>query len=945
MKKILLFLIIGFPFLSGNSIFAKKAVSHEDLNSWETITNNVISDNGSWVVYTVSPQEGDGNLFFRNVNSEKEIIVPRGSNPSFMRGSDWGVSLIKPTYQENREAEKNGTKNELNDSLCLIDLVHNNLIKIGHVVSYKTAKKNPEWVAWLSNDTIFHDEDDDDSVNTLCVRRPGSERVKTIKGIEDYEFSETGDFIVLHFSKTDEEDNEIKSLGILSLPDTTVTILDEGKKFYGNTVFNREATRLAFIATNDSNETGTKICNLYLADLKDPRIPVEMIEMNFQNRRLPHFKRPNPKDSMEEEWMAKNNENRKDQLVINQYSKPEFSYNGKRLIVGVAPVILPDDTLLLDSERPGLEIWRWDSPYIPPQENSMIKQLREKGFPVVIDLETGTQVLVTDNDLVNVVFQKRMDADWVLLEDPSEHIVEKQWDFQFPVNLSVKNIVDGTIKEVATVKNELYDFSACGKFVIWYDNRQYYTYEIETGKIRLISESLEGPLWDVSEEDLPLKEREPYGIMGWTADDRRVLIYDKWDVWALDPLAVDLPVCITGGYGKKNNIRFRLIQTDPELYVFEKDRTVLYSIFSYKSKENGLSINHFALKSKAPNISLFGGWRYNDVLKSADKEVFSWIQGNFETSPNLYVSTDLFKGIYKRISDTNPQMKDFSWGNVSLYNWINYEGTQCEGLLYLPEDFSYEKEYPMIVYFYQSFSENLYRHFNLEPSWSWINIPFYVSRGYVVFVPDVKFKIGLPGESSYNYVCSGVENLCKEYPNINKSKIGIDGQSWGGYQVAYLITRTDMFACACAGAPVVNMTSAYGGLRWDGGDSRQSQYEQGQSRIGTTLWQNKELYIANSPLFYADRINTPLLIMHNDADGAVPWYQGIEFFMALRRLGKPVWMLQYLGEKHNLQERRNCKDITIRLQQFFDHYLKGDKMPEWMKSGINPLRKGQEFGY
>ena len=251
----------------------------------------------------------------------------------------------------------------------------------------------------------------------------------------------------------------------------------------------------------------------------------------------------------------------------------------------------------------------------------------------------------------------------------------------------------------------------------------------------------------------------------------------------------------------------------------------------------------------------------------------------------------------------------------------------------------------MLVVFYETNTEELYRHYVMEPSWSWVNYPFYVSRGYVVFVPDVHYTPGIPGEGAYNCICSGVEALLDKYEFIDKDRIGIDGQSWGGYQTAYLITRTDMFACAGSGAPVSNMTSAFGGIRWGTGDSRQAQYETGQSRIGRNLWEAPELYIANSPLFKADRVNTPLLIMHNDQDGAVPWYQGIEYFMALRRLGKPVWMLQYNGEEHNLIERRNRKDITHRLQEFFDHYLKGDPMPYWMKEGIPMTRKGQELRY
>ena len=122
------------------------------------------------------------------------------------------------------------------------------------------------------------------------------------------------------------------------------------------------------------------------------------------------------------------------------------------------------------------------------------------------------------------------------------------------------------------------------------------------------------------------------------------------------------------------------------------------------------------------------------------------------------------------------------------------------------------------------------------------------------------------------------------------------------------------------------------------------QYEQSQSRIGGTLWNAQQRYIHNSPLFQADKVETPLLMMHNDEDGAVPWYQGIEYFVALRRLGRPVWMLNYNGEAHGLRQYKNRKDWTIRMQQFFDHYLKGDPAPVWLKEGVPAIRKGKTLG-
>ena len=250
----------------------------------------------------------------------------------------------------------------------------------------------------------------------------------------------------------------------------------------------------------------------------------------------------------------------------------------------------------------------------------------------------------------------------------------------------------------------------------------------------------------------------------------------------------------------------------------------------------------------------------------------------------------------------------------------------------------------MMIYFYEKNSENLYTHYPVQPSWSIINIPFYVSRGYLVFVPDIVYMRGLPGESAVNCIVSGAESLTR-FPWVDADNMAIQGQSWGGYQVAYLITRTGMFKAAGAGAPVSNMTSAYGGIRWESGSSRQGQYEQGQSRIGRDLWNGTELYIENSALFRLPEVTTPVLIMHNDADGAVPWYQGVEMFMGLRRLGKPAWLLEYNNEAHNLRERRNRKDLTIRLQQFFDHYLKGAPEPAWMRDGVPSAKKDYYFGY
>ena len=374
-------------------------------------------------------------------------------------------------------------------------------------------------------------------------------------------------------------------------------------------------------------------------------------------------------------------------------------------------------------------------------------------------------------------------------------------------------------------------------------------------------------------------------------------------------------------------------------------KELLYlSAFNYENKESG----YFTLKQGKPSDPVrivLENAAYSETITKANKaDVILWRKETFAVSPELFVSDLAFKNI-RKISETNPQQKKYNWLTAELVEWKSFDNTLLQGILYKPENFNPLQKYPMIVYFYERSSDGLYRYAPPAPSPSRINITFAVSNGYLVFVPDIVYKTGYPGQSCYDAVVSGTYALLDRYDFIDRNKLGLDGQSWGGYQIAWLVTKTDLFACAYAGAPVSNMISAYGGIRWESGMSRMFQYEHTQSRIGGTLWERPLQYIENSPIFHVPEINTPLLLMHNDADGAVPWYQSIEFITALRRLNKPAWLLSYNDEAHNLVRLPNKKDISVRKMQFFDHYLKGAPMPYWMKYGISQTEKGKVDGY
>ncbi len=293
----------------------------------------------------------------------------------------------------------------------------------------------------------------------------------------------------------------------------------------------------------------------------------------------------------------------------------------------------------------------------------------------------------------------------------------------------------------------------------------------------------------------------------------------------------------------------------------------------------------------------------------------------------------------RKVSDANPQQARYRWGRSDLIPFRSADGKPLRAILTRPDDFDPSKKYPLLVYIYEERSDALHRYTPPAPGTS-INITRYVSNGYLVLQPDIVYETGYPGESALKCVLPAIQEVA-DMGFVDTGRIGIQGHSWGGYQISYLVTKTGLFRAAQAGAPVVNMVSAYGGIRWGSGASRAFQYEKTQSRIGGPPWDQPLQYIENSPIFWVEKVSTPYLCLHNDQDGAVPWYQGIEFFTALRRLGKEAYLFNYNGEDHGLRDRDNQKHWTVHLAEFFDHYLLGAPRPDWMEQGVPYLERGK----
>ncbi len=570
------------------------------------------------------------------------------------------------------------------------------------------------------------------------------------------------------------------------------------------------------------------------------------------------------------------------------------------------------------------ELWRWNDTLLPSQnrrrESVFANQLKCIFNPAdnkLIRLSYGKGVFLMpdDNSLFGFEFDNR------------PYMYEDLWADPIPRDLYCVNRKTGEYRLL--IESFMGSFSVSGTtehfFTYDFKEEAWFVTNLYTNEKKNISNSIPYPVKNQS-FDKP-QPASPYGHAGMTADKKYFLIYDEFDIWAVPVDGSGTAKCITKEYGRKNNIRFKVVNTSEER---GGDRGVDFKneILLETVNYNNMHTGFYTLKlGKEPVKLIEGAQKHRFVKRSAKGNYIIQIE-SFSQAPDYWLADPEMKPI-ERLTDLNEQTKDYKFGNTEFITWSDPDGTKQTGILYTPEDYDPTKKYPMIVYFYETMSQDIFMFYPPAPTTSTINPSMYVSRGYVVFMPDIRYEIGWPGKSCLNIVESGTKYLIDKGV-ADPERVGVQGHSWGGYQVAYLITQTDIFKCACSETAVANMTSAYTGLRAGAGKPRMFMYESTQSRIGGTLWEKQENYIKNSPLFFLDKVTTPLLSRHSDADEAVPYSQGLELFLGLKRLGKEVWMFNYKGDGHNIKKREIAVDWSRRMDEYFDYYLMGAKRPDWM---------------
>jgi hypothetical protein len=950
----------------------KRVITPADWDQWKSINAPALSSDGKWAVYTLLPQLGDAELVIRATTGSAEFRVPRGylsranNTPGGLRNAGGTAGEEEPTgptaspaqitadsrfvlasTQANRaevEAAPRGRGGPTNrQALVIVSLPDGKATTLAGVRSFRLPRDNGKWVAYVPEPDSASGETPAASGaagggrggrggrgggggspsgrrqfgSPLVLRNLATAADERFADVLAFAFDDSAKVLAYTVVSRDSTKN---GAFVRNLSTGATTTLLAGNGDYKNLVFDRSGGQLLFESNRDEFGRGAlPRYTIYRATVNGAAQPI------VAPAQLPPG------------------------LHVADNGALAFTRSGTAVTFSMAlPAIdsVPADSL---AGKAVFDLWHYKDPTLQPTQRINAARDRNKSYAAIYFPATKTITRLADDEVPTVSVSD--DGRAGVANSREKYMIEQMWG-DGGADVYFVDPVTGARKLIKEKINGNAQLSPDAKYIYFYDHTHWYTYAIAAGKITDVTGPIKGVRFDNETDDHPASP-PAWGVAGWTKGDRSMLVYDRFDIWEIDPTGARPATNVTDSVGRKNAIQFRLAEgggggrggrgggrggaAAGDDRGIDPAEPLLLRATNTETMATGFYRDQLGVK-RDPEKVVMSDVAYGTPVKATNADEFMLTKSTFSDFPNLWVGPSLTN--LTKISDANPQQKDYNWGSVELVHWTSSDGIPLKGLLFKPENFDPKKKYPMITYFYEINSNTLNSYVPPNGRNS-INYTHYVSNGYLVFVPDIVYEVGYPGPSAVKAVVPGVEMLlARGY--VDPKGLGIQGHSWGGYQTAYIITQSHLFSAAMAGAPVANMTSAYGGIRWGSGINRSTQYEGGQSRIGKPLIEAPDLYIKNSPLFWLDRVTTPLFILADDMDDAVPWYQGIELFVGMRRLGKEVYMIDYNNDLHSPQSRANQRDIAMRMQQFFDTKLKGAPAPDWMVHGIPYVAKGKD---
>ena len=898
-----------------------KVMTLEDMMAFRKIEKRAIEPGGTWMGYLSTPGRGDSEAVLRATEAGTTYRIPRAVSFKLAPGGAW-AAVEQGSDAKTLEKLSPEEKKKLKNALVLVELATGKETRFERVQQFAFAEGG-QWIGilhWPEDAPPAADAPkpakkdanpkDEARGGQWVLRNLGSDQHSTIPNVVTFAFSGKGGYVAFAQSTKDGAANQLVYRNLNSNPSADLRF-DGGAGFtFPQLAWDEEDRGFAWLQgsraetdlekrthqlkiwdakTGKTQTAPAPAATTYLHHSQTLRWSKDGLRLFYATRTLP----PQKKESKEVDLFSV------DQLL----------------------------------EKASLDVWHSEDPRIKTQEKTEWEKWVKRGFAHVFHVASGSSVALSSAYAEELLAGTAPQVS--LLTDEAPYLKATSWSYPHK-DLYVVEHKSGRRTKVAEniAYNEFTEIpvslSPNGAYVAFFKDGKPHLYDVGSGKTRILEAS-------VSFTDAFHDQPGPapaHGFVAWVSEknkDLSVLVNDQYDIWSFSTQG-GAATCLTAGEGRQRKVTFRAVNVEEDkeqAQTFAPKQKILLLATHELEKHTGFyqaEIGSSYVVKRLEDLKT-----YMPILKAkkADKLIYS--RQDFREFPDLWVA-DSGLNAPMRLSTENPKLGEFALGEPQLVTWRTADGDPIQGVLILPGNYDKSKRYPVLVYFYERFSDRLYQFNPIEINHR-PNFGFYSSNGYAVFLPDIRYELGRPGQSAVKSLVPGVQKLI-DMGVADPKRIGLHGHSWSGYQTAYVITQTNLFAAAIAGAPVANMTSAYGGIRLESGKARQFQYEVSQSRLGPSLWERRDLYIENSPLFYVDRIQTPLLIQFGDADEAVPWAQGVELYLAMRRLGKYAVFLQYHGEPHHLKKYPNKVDYTLKMKAFFDHYLKGEPAPAWMTEGV-----------
>lgn len=852
---------------------SQPTLSSRAYDQWQSVEMGTISNNGNFVAYHVRKGEYDNSRGFTTILQSS--------------AKAWQVTLSNKDYPTFTADSRYAVLKTDGDSLAILRLGRPDKQYIPEIISFSIPEQgNGNWIAFFRKA----------APEKLVLLNLATHKETTIPDVLEYQFADSGNALVLKTEISDNRSQQAIQWMELEKMTTKEVIRASG---IANLVMDQQGKRLVFMATDTINTGNDPLIWLYSAGEKHARKVAKGLDTD---------------------------------LSIAAISR--FSNDGNKLFLSLKPKEKQMNPVLSDAVK--LNIWSYKDQKLQPQ------QLKDSGqiptYMAVVDILNPFAKIVRLEQDAGESFDYPGDGEYGrLYRNQSTHMAAaSHWIYTI---VSLKDA-----KRSLSMPYTL-NLSPNGNFAVYFDpiQRQYFSYETTTGITKKITEGITTD-WLTSSRNSE-DSTNARGVAGWVSDQNAVLLYDRNDLWQIDLRKVRPPVNLTNGYGKHNHIIFNM----PENFknTTQSNSELILTALNESTIDQGYFKARIG-KSTNPELLTIGPYIYeiknsqylpygqNITQKARNANAYLISRMSAGESPNFFFTEDFRK--FRRLSDVHPE-KNYNWYTTELHTWKSYDGRTLKGVLYKPENFDPTKKYPVIVYIYERRSE--FKNFYVKPGSLCdgcnINIPTFVSNGYLVFSPDIYYTIGNPLQGAYDAVVSGAEYL-KGLSFVNAYKLGLQGCSFGGFETNYLIGKTNVFAAGMSASGIADVISGYGSLAQDG-TSQNAFFEIGQIRMGKPLWDIPAQYIKNSAIFNADKVTTPLLIMHTTKDGICLFPNVIEFFTGLRRLGKKVWMLEYEDGNHGISGK-SADDFATRVRQFFDHYLMDKPAPKWMTQGRPAALKG-----